>query len=60
VCPVGGIAIGTGGTLAELIDVHIERLSPTRWRIGEGSPIEIDEAGLPLLDDGERWPLELG
>jgi hypothetical protein len=60
VCPVGGVEIGADGTLAELIDVPIERLSPTRWRIGEGSPIEIDEAGLPLLDDGERWPLELG
>ena len=60
VCPVGGVVIGADGTLAELADVPIERLSPTRWRIGEGSPIEIDEAGLPVLDDGERWPLELG
>jgi hypothetical protein len=60
VCPVAGVEIGADGTLAELIDVPIERLSPTRWRIGQGSPIEIDEAGLPLLDNGERWPLELG
>jgi hypothetical protein len=59
VCPVGGVVIGADGTLTELADVPIERLSPTRWRIGEGSPIEIDEAGLPVLDDGERWPLEL-
>jgi hypothetical protein len=57
--PVGGVVIGADGTLVELADVPIERLTPIRWRIGEGSPIEIDEAGLPLLGDGERWPLEL-
>ena len=60
VSPVGGVVIGVDGTLAEMADVPIERLSPTRWRIGKGSPIEIDEAGLPVLDDGESWPLELG
>ena len=58
--PVGGVVIGADGTLAELADVPVERLSPTRWQIGEGSPIEIDEAGLPVLADGEWWPLELG
>jgi hypothetical protein len=60
VCPVGGVIIGVDGTLAELPDVPVERLSPTRWRIGEASPIEIDDAGLPVLDAGEQWPLELG
>jgi len=58
--PVGGVVIQAGGTFAELADVPIERLSPTRWRIGEGNPIEIDEAGLPVFDGGESWPLELG
>ena len=57
--PVGGMVIALDGTFAEQPDVPIERLSPTRWRIGEGSPIEIDEAGLPVLDGDEHWPLEL-
>ena len=51
--------IGTDGTLAERSEVRLERLSATRWQVGEGSPIEIDDAGLPVLDGGETWPLEL-
>ncbi len=45
--PVAGVVIGTDGTLAERSEVRLERLSATRWQVGEGSPIEIDDAGLP-------------
>jgi hypothetical protein len=57
--PVAGVVIGTDGTLAERAEIRIERLSATRWQVGEGSPFEIDDAGLPVLDRGETWPLEL-
>ncbi len=57
--PVAGVVIGADGTLAERPEIRIERLSATRWQVGEGSPVEIDEAGLPVLDGGETWPLEL-
>jgi hypothetical protein len=57
--PVAGVVIGADGTLAEQPEIRIERLTATRWQVGEGSPIEIDEAGLPVLDDGETWPLEV-
>lgn len=57
--PVAGIVIGADGMLVELPEVPVERLTATRWQVGEGSPIEIDEAGLPVLDDGETWPLEV-
>jgi len=54
-----GVAIGPGGALERRSQMRIERSSRTRWRIGEGSPFEIDEAGLPLLDGGASHPLEL-
>jgi hypothetical protein len=57
--PVGGVVIGADGTLVEQTEVRIERLTATRWQVGEGTPVEIDEAGLPVLDDGETWPLEV-
>jgi hypothetical protein len=57
--PVAGVFISADGTLVERPDIRIERLSATRWQVGEGSPIEIDEAGLPVLGGGETWPLEL-
>ena len=57
--PVAGVVIGAGGILVEQPEVTIERVTATRWQVGEGSPIEIDEAGLPVLDDGETLPLEV-
>ena len=57
--PVAGIVIGADGVLVAQAEVLIERLTGTRWQVGEGSSIEIDEAGLPVLDDGETWPLEV-
>jgi hypothetical protein len=57
--PVAGVVIGADGTLTERPEIRIERLSATRWQVGERSQIEIDEAGLPVLDGGETWPLEV-
>ena len=57
--PVAGVVIGADGTLAEVSDVPVERVSATRWQVGEGTEVEIDEAGLPVFEDGETWPLEV-
>jgi hypothetical protein len=38
----------------------VQRASPLRWRIGEAPLVEIDSEGLPLLRQGEAWPLEQG
>jgi len=55
---VAGVLIGADGRI-ELADaLRIERVSRTRWRIGEAEPFEIDDAGLPILVDGSIRPLE--
>jgi hypothetical protein len=59
VFPVAGVVIGADGTLDERPEIRVERLSATRWQVGEGSPIEIDDSGLPILDSGDTWPLEV-
>lgn len=59
VVAVAGIVIGVDGTLAVRSEIRIERLSGTRWLVGEGSPIEIDAAGLPVIEDGQTWPMEV-
>ena len=57
--PVAAVVIGLDGTLGDRSTLRVERVSATRWQVGEGSPIEIDDAGLPVLEGGETWPLEL-
>jgi hypothetical protein len=53
-----GVAIHA--TLAcEPTVVRVERISRDRWRFGGDSPIDVDARGLPLLRDGQMWPLEL-
>ena len=37
----------------------IERLSQTRWQVGDWPAIDVDEAGLPVLDAQQRRPLEV-
>lgn len=59
VADVVGVVIRSGSDLAEVTGIRVERLSRTRWRVGEGSPFEVDDAGLPLLQDGQMRPLEL-
>jgi len=56
---VAAVVIGAGGALERPAGIRIERLSRTRWRVGEGSPFEVDAAGLPVLVDGASQPLEL-
>jgi hypothetical protein len=57
---LAGVVIGAGGDLVQVPDIRLERLSATRWRVGEGSTIEVDGRGIPVLDGGETRPLELG
>jgi len=56
---VGVVVIEPGGALRRDDALAIERLSATHWQIGGWPPIEVDETGLPVLDGGERRPLEL-
>jgi len=37
---------------------RLDRRSATIWHVGEGRPIEIDEAGLPMLRGAQIRPLE--
>jgi len=55
---VAAVEIRADGSLVRLPEIRVERLDDGRWRVGEGSPFPVDEAGLPVLDDGEQWPLE--
>ena len=57
---VGAVIVETGGELRRDDAVRVERLSATRWRIGERPPIDIDEDGLPVLAGAQRRPLEVG
>ena len=57
---VRAVVVEADGGLRRDDAVGIERLSATRWRIGDRPPIEIDEAGLPVLTGGQRRPLEVG
>lgn len=56
---VAGVVIRSDGELAQVPAIRVERLSPTRWRVGEGNPFDLDDAGLPILEGGETRPLEL-
>lgn len=56
---VAGVAIGSDGGLVQHATIRIERRSPARWRIGGWGDIEVDGAGLPILDGGETRRLEL-
>lgn len=55
---VDGVRIAPGGTLDRIVGIRVTRSTRVTWQVGEGSPFEIDEAGLPILTDGKRWPLE--
>lgn len=43
----------------DTVAAYVERLSESRWRVGEGTGIEIDHAGLPVLGGTQTCPLEL-
>jgi len=58
VLDVAGVEIRLDGQLARAAAIAVERLDGRRWRVGEGSPFEVDADGLPVLADGERRSLE--
>ena len=47
---VAGVVIGQDGSLAANAAIAIDRLDERHWTVGEGSPFEIDDDGLPVLD----------
>jgi len=57
---VAGVVIRTAGGLDQVGGIRLERLSERRWRVGEGSPFDIDPAGCPVLLDGEMRATDLG
>jgi hypothetical protein len=54
-----GLILHPDGTIEPVPHIRVERLSLDRWRVGEESPILIDEAGVPVLQGGVIRPLEL-
>lgn len=48
------------GELEPGVGIELERVSETRWRIGDGPAFEVDVDGLPILADGARHALEVG
>ncbi len=57
---VAGVVIDRGGTLGQVPALRVERLSATRWRIGDEAPFELDASGLPVFDEDVKQALELG
>jgi hypothetical protein len=53
-----GVVVRSDGGLERVDSIRLERIDTTHWRVGEGTPIEIDEDGLPALRGGRRNPLE--
>ena len=53
-----GVVIRSDGRLDRVERTRLARLDAIRWRVGEGTPIEVDEDGLPVLGNGHRQPLE--
>lgn len=58
VLEVPGIEIRLDGDLRRVPALAVERPDGRTWRIGDGSPFEVDADGLPVLDGGQRRPLE--
>jgi hypothetical protein len=57
---VAGVILRQTGSIEATRAVSVERLSPTRWRIGDGRAFDIDADGLPHVAEGQRRPLEIG
>jgi hypothetical protein len=55
---VAAVVIGVDGELKRLPRLEVERLSATRWRVGDAPPLDVDPDGLPVLEGGSRQPLE--
>jgi hypothetical protein len=57
---IGGVVIGRDGVLRREDALTVERSSIGAWRVAGWPPVEVDDAGLPVLPDGQRRPLERG
>ena len=57
---VAGVVIGQDGSLAANAAIAIDRLDERHWTVGQGSPIAIDNDGLPVVEGGGRAPLDAG
>jgi hypothetical protein len=55
---VAGVIIRSDGRLEHVERTTLQRLDATHWRVGQGTPIEVDAEGLPVLSNGRRHPLE--
>ena len=55
---VAAVEIRADGGLVRHPEIRVGRLDDRRWRVGEGNPFLVDDAGLPVLGDGEQRPLE--
>ena len=56
---VVAIVLDQVGGLRREDALGIERLSQTRWQVGDWPAIDVDELGLPVLDAQQRRPLEV-
>jgi hypothetical protein len=59
VLEVAAVEIRVDGELARIPAIAVERLDDRRWRVGDGTPFEVDGDGLPVLASSERRPLEV-
>ncbi len=57
---VDAVVVDQMGGLRREDALGIERLSQTRWHVADWPAIDVDEAGLPVLDAQQRRPLEVG
>ena len=55
---LSGVVVRSDGELERIERTDLARLDETRWRVGEGMFVEVDELGLPILAGGRRQPLE--
>jgi hypothetical protein len=55
---LAAIVISSDGRLERVDRTTLERLDGTHWRVAEGTPFEVDDAGLPVLSNERRHPLE--
>ena len=56
---IPSVTIGPGTLLLDdHMPTRVERVTASAWRFGRDEPFHLDDHGLPLLKDGEIWPLE--
>ena len=55
---LAGVVVRSDGRLERVELLRLGRLDATRWQVGDGTPIEVDDEGLPILANGRREPLE--